>query len=439
MIYENFREVKLRDICSKVCDGDWIETKDQGGTDYRLLQISNIGTGNFVETDKYRWISNKKFEELQCNEILNGDVLIARMPEPIGRCWWVDKLPWRAITSVDVTIARPLPKEVDGRYLSYYINSPRTLARLNNLSTGTTRMRVRRKDLADLTIHLPTLKEQKVISNVLGTIDDKIELNIKTNETLEDMAKAIFKSWFIDFDPVRAKAEGRSTGLSDEISDLFPDSLEDSELGEIPREWAICTIDDLLDLEKNSINPMENPDEIFDHYSIPAFDNGLTPSKDIGFSIKSNKFLIPKNAFLVCKLNPRFPRVWLPSKSSSRKNISSTEFLVCRYKENIGLPFVYFLTKSKRVIQQMLNMATGTSSSHQRVRPKDFTSISTVRPNSKILDCFNNAISPILEKFLITREQNLLLTKCRNIILPKLISGELKISDAEKMIEGVGI
>ena len=84
-------------------------------------------------------------------------------------------------------------------------------------------------------------------------------------------------------------------------------------------------------------------------------------------------------------------------------------------------------------------MATGTSSSHQRVRPKDFTSISTVRPNSKILDCFNNAISPILEKFLITREQNLLLTNCRNIILPKLISGELRIPDAEKIIEEAGI
>jgi len=93
--------------------------------------------------------------------------------------------------------------------------------------------------LLSLDIALPSPQEQKAISHILGTLDDKIELNRKTNETLEAMAKALFKSWFVDFDPVRAKAEGRSTGLPAEISDLFPDSFEDSELGEIPR-GVVC-------------------------------------------------------------------------------------------------------------------------------------------------------------------------------------------------------
>ena len=286
-------------------------------------------------------------------------------------------------------------KKSNTKFLSYVLESKN----ISGYITGSTIPKLSRGNLDKILVSVPTLKEQREIVEIIDTLDKKIELNKKTNETLEDIAKTLFKSWFIDFAPVRAKAEGRSTGLPEEISDLFPNSFEDSELGEIPREWSICTIGDLLDLEKNSINPMESPDEIFDHYSIPAFDNGLTPSKDIGFSIKSNKFLIPTNTFLVCKLNPRFPRVWLPFRSSTRRNISSTEFLVCKYKEYVGLPFAYYLSKSKRVAQQMLNMATGTSSSHQRVRPKDFTSISAVRPNSKIIDCFNNAISPILEKF----------------------------------------
>jgi type I restriction enzyme S subunit len=92
-------------------------------------------------------------------------------------------------------------------------------------------------DIPEFQIPLPSLPKQKAIAHILGTLDDKIELNRKTNETLEAMAKALFQSWFVDFDPVRAKAEGRPTGLPDAISDLFPDSFEESELGEIPRGW----------------------------------------------------------------------------------------------------------------------------------------------------------------------------------------------------------
>jgi type I restriction enzyme, S subunit len=87
--------------------------------------------------------------------------------------------------------------------------------------------------------------EQKAVAHILGTLDDKIELNRKTNETLEAMAKALFKSWFVDFDPVRAKVEGRSSGLPAEISDLFPDSFEDSELGEIPNGWEVKALDEI--------------------------------------------------------------------------------------------------------------------------------------------------------------------------------------------------
>ena len=84
-----------------------------------------------------------------------------------------------------------------------------------------------------------SLDEQRAIAHILGTLDDKIELNRRMNETLEAMARALFKSWFVDFDPVRAKAEGRDTGLPREIADLFPDGFEESELGEVPRGWQV--------------------------------------------------------------------------------------------------------------------------------------------------------------------------------------------------------
>ena len=107
------------------------------------------------------------------------------------------------------------------------------------------------KNLASYLVTIFSLPEQKSIAHILGTLDDKIELNRKTNETLEAMAKELFKSWFVDFDPVRAKAEGRPTGLPAEISDLFPDSFEDSELGEIPSGWKVGSLDQI------GINPRE--------------------------------------------------------------------------------------------------------------------------------------------------------------------------------------
>ena len=155
-------------------------------------------------------------------------------------------------------------KKSNTKFLSYVLESKN----ISGYITGSTIPKLSRGNLDKILVSVPTLKEQREIVEIIDTLDKKIELNKKTNETLEDIAKTLFKSWFIDFAPVRAKAEGRSTGLPEEISDLFPNSFEDSELGEIPREWSICTIGDLLDLEKNSINPMESPDEIFDHYTL---------------------------------------------------------------------------------------------------------------------------------------------------------------------------
>ena len=104
-------------------------------------------------------------------------------------------------------------------------------------------------------LHIPPLDEQRAIAHILGTLDDKIELNRRMNETLEAMARALFKSWFVDFDPVRAKAEGRDPGLAKPFADLFPDSFEDSELGEIPKGWEVGTVDDEFNLTWGNHRP----------------------------------------------------------------------------------------------------------------------------------------------------------------------------------------
>jgi Restriction endonuclease S subunits len=139
---------------------------------------------------------------------------------------------------------------VDNTFLKYLLLSRPFQEDLEARATGTTVVGIKQSVLRKIDLNFPPFLDQHAIAHILGALDDKIELNRKTNETLEAMAKALFKSWFVDFDPVRAKAEGRPSGLPAEISDLFPDSFEDSELGEIPGGWEVGGLEEFLVLQR---------------------------------------------------------------------------------------------------------------------------------------------------------------------------------------------
>lgn len=145
---------RLGDVVDSLVDGDWIETKDQGGNAYRLLQVSNIGIGAFRETGKFRHVGSETFDRLSCTEVRVGDILVSRMPEPIGRAWLVDYLSEPAITAVDVAIARPA-SPAQGIYLNHWLNSPVTLRHAEGVATGTTRKRISRSVLSGLELLMP--------------------------------------------------------------------------------------------------------------------------------------------------------------------------------------------------------------------------------------------------------------------------------------------
>ena len=133
-------------------------------------------------------------------------------------------------------------------FYCYYFNSPTGRELVTSVASGSVQQNLNITSLHRLIIPVPPLREQRAIAHILGTLDDKIELNRRMNETLESMARAMFKAWFVDFDPVRAKAEGRDPGLPQAIADLFPDCFEDSELGEIPAGWRVRAIGELADV-----------------------------------------------------------------------------------------------------------------------------------------------------------------------------------------------
>lgn len=169
-------EVKRLDqICRSIQDGDWIETKDQGGEDYRLLQISNVGVGEFVETGNFRYITQETFDRLRCNEIVPDDLLVARMPTPIGRGWLATKMPWKMITAVDVAIIRSEPAVIHPLFLVQAWNEDSNLRRIAAQASGTTRLRITRRELAAMEFVIPPVSIQQKFSDIVRPQSEMIE------------------------------------------------------------------------------------------------------------------------------------------------------------------------------------------------------------------------------------------------------------------------
>src|SRR5690606_9139238 len=179
-------------------------------------------------------------------------VLLNITGDSVARCCQVDPDVLPARVNQHVAIIRTQPDVLDARFLRYVLVAPAMQAHLLALaSAGATRNALTKSMIESLAIKAPPISEQRAIAHILGTLDDKIELNRRQNETLEAMARALFKAWFVDFEPVRAKMEGRwqrglsLPGLPAHLYDLFPDRLVESELGEIPEGWEMRSLDSI--------------------------------------------------------------------------------------------------------------------------------------------------------------------------------------------------
>ena len=430
----------IEEACSEILDRRGLTPKKLGSefTDsgYRVISAKLITeAGLELDRDNPRFVDQATYKKWMSSPLLEGDVLLTS-EAPTGRVAYIkEKKEW--CLGQRLFCLRP-SENVSGRYLYYALQSPKVFWELTSRGTGTTVVGIRQSSLREVTIPIPTKEDQKAIAHILGTLDDKIELNQKMNQTLEEIAKAIFKSWFVDFDPVRAKAEGRPTGLPPEISNLFPDELVDSEIGEIPKGWGVGSISDFTFLNKKTVNPSQST-EVYEHFSIPAFDSGQFPVLDLGTDIKSNKNLVVEGSLLVSKLNPNTPRVWLPTPKDLHEQICSTEFMVYTPTDHSNIAFLWGLFTSSVVSERMEAMVTGTSKSHQRVKPNDVSNITTVTPDARLIETYGDIVLPMLNRTLVGKSESSVVVELRDTLLPKLISGELRIPDAEKFLEEAGI
>lgn len=283
---------------------------------------------------------------------------------------------------------------------------------------------------------LPSLSEQREIAATLGALDDKIESNRKTAAVLEEMARALYRSWFVDFDPVHAKAEGRAPAHMDATTAaLFPDGFDDDGL---PEGWMRLPIKEVSGHLKQTVKPMDNESSDFWHFSLPAFDAGAMPGLEKGQAIKSNKLFVPNDAILFSRLNPSIPRVWW-TRSDMEAGIpaASTEFHVAIASRPEDTPWLYCLLSSPEFREQALFRVTGTSNSHQRVPHSAFVEIEVVSAPQEIMAAFGAFTSPWFERIHAMKAESQILAELRDTLLPRLMTGELRVGEAREQAEAV--
>ncbi|MNE43144.1 hypothetical protein D3C80_1373040 [compost metagenome] len=202
----------------------------------------------------------------------------------------------------------------------------------------------------------------------------------------------------------------------------------------VPVRWQVGCVGDLAIQKKGSVNPLTSPQALFEHYSLPAFDSGQSPVCELGQEIKSNKTPLPNEAVLLSKLNPHIPRVWMPVFHSSNA-VCSTEFLAYSPKAGSCKELIYCLFGSTEFQKQLCQLVTGTSNSHQRVKPDQVLAIKLPISDQAIRHAFTQVARPIFEKVYASRQQAQTLIQLRDALLPRLISGQLRLPEAEVMVE----
>jgi len=424
----------------------------------------NIGENRIIETGIAR-ITEADAERLSKHRVQVGDIIYSRRGDVERRALIrIEQEGWLCGTGcLKVRLGKGV---TDPLFASFYLGHPEVRAWIVQHAVGATMPNLNTGIMEAIPFLLPPLREQEAIACILGTLDDKIELNRRRNRTLEAMARAIFQSWFVDFDPVhenarrankRARADGtvraddasrrvrsdpnprtgvrgssdgvESYRLSPEIAALFPDRFEDSPLGPIPAGWRVGTLGEVADNPRRGIGA----DEV--EAGTPYIALEHMPRRSIALAdwatadeIESNKFVFHQGEILFGKLRPYFHKVGI----APVNGVCSTDILVIVPKHLEWFGFCAGHFSSDAIIQHADQASTGTKM--PRTNWNDLARFEVAIPQRKVAEAFTNQFKPMIDRIHQGITESRTLAALRDALLPKLISGELRISDAERIV-----
>lgn len=436
-----FNEMRLGDVCEKIGSG---ATPRGGNSVYldageiSLIRSQNIYNDGF-HRDGLVYITQVHADQLNNVEVKERDVLLNITGDSVARCCQVapDILPARV--NQHVAIIRPTGKNLLAEYLRYYMVSLSTQNELLSLAgAGATRPALTKGMIENLKILAPEVTTQRAIAHILGTLDDKIELNRRMNQTLEEIARVLYKSWFVDFDPVRKKAAGEPTGLPEEIDRLFPSEFEESELGMIPKGWKVKPIPEIIDFNPTVRLSKGQEAKYASMADIPT-KGFIVPSVEIKPYAGGAKYR--KNDVLLARITPCLENGktaiahFLDDKEIG---FGSTEFIVLRSTKNVSYHFVYLLSRDDNFRTHCISNMVG-SSGRQRVQNTCFEHFRIPVSGKEVYQHFSDFVDPIFDAIVAHGKSGKSLEAMRDSILPQLLSGILTIPNAEELLTEAGL
>lgn len=433
-----WREVRVEDIAEKLASGPFgsnLRGKEYTDEGVPVIRGNNLTGPRFTDRD-YVYVSDQKADQLRASLAYPFDIVFAARGT-VGAVGIVTKGRFsRFLLSSNLVKVTVDQAKADPHFVFYYFRSAdgqnEILAHVN--TTGVPKIERALESLRRFRINLPPLPEQRAIAHILGTLDDKIELNRRMSQTLEEMARAIFKSWFVDFDPVRAKAAVRREhpdwtnaqvsraacpNLKPEIAELFPYRLVDSELGEIPEGWRVGALGNVADVNWGDTNVTKKSyvEHGFLAYSAKGPD-GFLPYYDYD-----------RTGVVLSAIGANSGFTWLAQGKWSC--IKNTIRFWCT-DESLSTEYLFYATLGKHHWPLR-------GSAQPFVSQEDARNVLILKPSENLGNEFGNIVRPLLEKSNLISVENVTLASLRDALLPKLISGEIRVKDAEKFLEKRGL
>lgn len=396
------------------------------GLAFRDIQFSPTGKPVIKIAEVKDGISGQtKFTEQTFDESVHvrpGDMIFSWSGQPetsIDVFWWRDGDGW-----LNQHLFRVTPAEGVDRTFFYYLLRylrPNFIGIARNKQT-TGLGHVTKQDLQKMEVAQPPLTEQRAIASILGALDDKIELNAEMNRTLEAMARAIFKSWFVDFDPVRAKMEGRKpAGMDDATATLFPDSFEDSDLGPIPKGWRVGRLGEIAENVRDGVQAGDvepgTPYIALEH--MPRRSIALQ-DWETADDVISNKSRFRRNDILFGKLRPYFHKVGI----APVEGVCSTDILVLRPKKADWYSYVLGHVSSAEFVSYTDSASTGTKM--PRTNWRDMAAYQIALPPVEVVQSFQSVAKPMFDSIIARIHESQTLAETRDALLPRIVSGEIR-------------
>lgn len=417
---------RLGDIALKIGSG----ATPRGGADnylaerdrFALIRSQNVFDRHF-DYSGLAFISDQQARELQNAVVQPSDLLLNITGDGItfSRCCSVPDEALPACVNQHVSIVRVNPELADPGYVLGFLTHPAVKSYIESFNAGGSRRAITKSHIESFHLPLPPLDEQKTIAGILGVLDEKIELNRKMNETLETIARALFKSWFVDFDPVRAKAEGRSPGLPADIAALFPDSFEDSELGEIPAGWSFKGLDEtaqfLNGLALQKFPPRD--DRFLPVIKIAQLRASNTEGADKASADLASEYVVEDGDVLFSWSGSLECVLWAGGRGALNQHlfkVTSDRF-----------PKWFYFLWIHQHLGDFRQIAAGKATTMGHIQRHHLSAAKVVIPPAPLLKKMSCHFAPLIDQIVQLTCQSKTVAATRDLLLPKLVSGDIRI------------